>query len=108
MNTQTERTVRVRPPRLSKERKRELEAPRKQMNFKPDHDVRAYVDRESRVEGWTATTVVNDMLTTQMDLEVALGEQWWEVEARAMRGHVSKGRVLADLVLAGLRAEKKR
>lgn len=100
--------TRMRPPRQSKERKREREEPRKQMNFKPDHEVREYVEQETSVQGWTATTVINDMLTTQMDLEKELAEKWWEIEGRSVTERAPKGKILAELVLAGLRAEKKR
>lgn len=98
----------VRPPRPGKERGRTRGVRRVQLAFKADQDLVEYVQGEAKEEGWSVTTVISDMLSTQMELERALGEDWWGLEAEAVRRRVNKAQVLAELVRAGLRADKKK
>jgi len=98
----------MRPPRPGAERRREKGVRREQMNFKPDPELRDYVKSEAKIQGWTDTLVLNDMLRTQKDLEETLDALWWEIEADAIRRQVSKGRVLGELVLESLKKRIKR
>jgi hypothetical protein len=96
----------VRPPRQSKERGRTRGVVREQVGFKADPETVEYIDREASIENWTRSTVVHDMVTTQIDLEKELGSHWWEIEAEAVRRRTTKGKVLAALVEAALKAKK--
>jgi hypothetical protein len=96
----------VRPPRPSKERGRTKGVRRVQLAFKADQELVDYVEGEAKQEGWSVTTVISDMLATQMELERLLGEKWWDIEADAVRHRSTKASVLADLVAAGLKAKK--
>lgn len=98
----------LRPPKYgpSKERGRTRGVVRQGMAFKADAGLKEYVEAEAKVEGWSVTTVLNDMLTTQADLERALGDKWWVIEGDAVAQRKPKGKVLAELVLAGLGRKK--
>ena len=108
MSLQTATRERVRPPRPNKERGRTRGVRREQLAFKADQQIRDYVEAEAKQEGWGVTGVLNDMVATQIDLERALSGEWLEIEARAVRERISKGKVLAGLVLAALRAERRK
>lgn len=95
----------LRPARHSKERGRTRGVVRELLAFKADLPTVQYVENEAAQEGWSVTTVLHDMVTTQVALEKELGQKWLDIEAEAIRLRTHKGKVLADLVLKGLRAK---
>lgn len=97
----------LRPDRVGTERGRTRGVRRKLLGFKADEAAVEYISQEARTKGWNVTTVLHDMVTTQIDLEKALGVRWWEIEARAVAERTTKGSILAELVLAALRSHKR-
>jgi hypothetical protein len=77
------------------------------MAFKPDEDMDRYIRDEAETQGWTVTTVIEDMLKTQKELEEVLGDDWWEVEKLAFVEKKSKGQVLGELVRSGMSSRLK-
>lgn len=92
-----------RAPRVSTQPARVRGKRRGLVAFKPDSALEEYLRTEATIQGWSLTSVVLDMLTTQRDIEESLGDDWWEIERLANVERIGKGTVIARLALEGLR-----
>lgn len=106
---QVPRALKLFPPKNPGERRaRNDETPKgKQIAFRPPPDIAEFLKGMEEI-GYSKTAAVLRMLYLAKDVSDALGDQWWEVESRALREKCSPGAALAAYAAVGLKAEKKK